>query len=105
VEYQDNFLGLSGCRSFKVTGSDGQRLVSKPVLLINGAYYLDFHGMDTAESIKNFVCVDAQNHIREFCLLTRNRRGTFTLRVNPPFSPLRAFALAMTAFHTGIYHR
>jgi hypothetical protein len=105
VEYQGNFLGLAGCRSFRVTCADGRRLVSKPPLLIHGGYYLDFHGMDTAESVKNFICVDPQDQTKEFCLLTRNRRGTFTLRVKPPFSPLCAFALALTAFHTGIYHR
>jgi hypothetical protein len=105
VEYQDNFLGLSGSRSFTVTYDDGHRFVSKPSAFINGHYYLDFHDLDTTESVKNFICVHPRNHSQEFCLLTKNSRGTFTLRVNPPFSILHGFALALTTFHTGLYHR
>jgi hypothetical protein len=105
IEYRSNFLGQGGRRSFEVELPDGTCLVSKPWLLMRGRYYLDFHGMETTTSIKNFICVDKRNQSRELCLLTRKPDGGFGLRISESLPVLHAFALAVTNFHTGIFHR
>ncbi|OHT11506.1 hypothetical protein TRFO_19050 [Tritrichomonas foetus] len=106
VQYGENFLGRNGCRSFELTFSDGSKFISKPPIVINGNYYQDFHDLNTIQSIKNFVCVDKEDYVKEVCIFVRSSTNDrFTIRISRPFTLFSAFALALTSLHTGIFHR
>jgi hypothetical protein len=108
IEYNENFLGRHGPRSFKVTLQDEERnkvFVLKPPIVINGEYYQNFKDLVTVPSIKNFICVAEKNFSHEVCVFVRNPNNTFTLRVTKPFSLFHGFCLALTSLHTGIFHR
>ena len=108
IEYDENFMGRHGPRSFKVTFLDTEKnqvFVLKPPIVINGEYYQDFHDLATVPSIKNFICVAQNNFAQEVCIFVRNPDNTFTLRITDPFSLYHAFCLALTSLHTGLFHR
>ena len=104
VEYIENFLGRHGPRNFKLYLND-HIFQEKPPLIINGDFFQDFHDMTLVPSIKNFVCIDSENFSKEVCLFVKTDQDTFTLRVLEPFSLFIGFTLALTALHTGLYHR
>jgi hypothetical protein len=103
VEYSQQFMSQCSYRSFTIAFPDGRQFYSKPPVSISGNYYLDFHDMESVESVRNFVCLSQQDS-SEVCLLTRSADDKFALRVCEPFTVLHAFCLAMTSFHTGLCH-
>ena len=104
IEYIENFLGRHGPRNFKLFFRE-HMFQEKPPLVVNGEYFQDFHDMKLIPSIKNFVCVDSENFSKEVCLFVKSEKDIFILRVMEPFSLFIGFTLALTALHTGIYHR
>ncbi|OHT11112.1 hypothetical protein TRFO_04071 [Tritrichomonas foetus] len=108
IEYNENFLGRNGCRTFSVimNNTPNKKFISKPPIVISGNYYQDFHDMETVQSVKNFMCVDKDDFTKEVCAFTRTHvNHCFMLRIREPFTMFIGFALALTSLHTGIFHR
>ena len=105
VEYQSNIGGRNGARVFRVRGIGDRVYCSKPPVVINGNYFLDFHSRDAQPSAKNFVLVPDDDYSKEIVLLIKNTEFLFDLRITGPFSLFTAFALALTSLHTGFWHR
>lgn len=105
VEYDENFLGRHGPRTFRVIFEDKQIFLLKPPYIVDGRYYQDFHDLEPVPSIKNFICVPQDDLTREVCTFIRKHDNNFVLRVSNPFSLFSGFALALTSLHTGIFHR
>lgn len=105
VEYDSNFMGANGARSFKIRGIADRVFLSKPPVIINGNYFQDFHGMNLMESIKNLIVVEEGDFSKEILLFGKNTDNVYEMRVTTPFSVFHAFVIAMTALHTGLWHR
>ena len=105
IEYTENFLGRNGARSFKMKLENGKIFVNRPPILISGEFYLDFHGLNALQSIKNFICVQSDDFSKESCILAKLSDDLFYLQISQPFSLFHGFALSLTSLHTGLYHR
>jgi len=105
IEYEENFLGRHGARTFRLIFNEDKVYISKPPVFINGEYYQDLHNIDALPSIKNFICVSKFDFAKEVCILARTESDSFILQIQNPFSIFIAFSLSLTSLHTGLLHR
>ena len=69
----------------------------------HNAYMLDFKGRVTKASVKNFQLVDALRddaHVNVLMQHGRTGANKFTADCQHPFSPLAAFAAAISSLHS-----
>ena len=105
IEYDENFLGRNGCRFFKIFINEKIIYLSKPPLIINNDFFHDFHELDIIPSIKNFIIVPENNLNEENLIFAKTNLNEFILKIKSPFSIFHAFSIALTSFHTGLFHR
>lgn len=67
-----------------------------------GAYVLNFNGRVTMASVKNFQLIAPADHERVALQFGRVGKNEFTMDLRWPFSPLQAFAVALSSFDSKI---
>jgi hypothetical protein len=105
VSYSENVCGRNGSRNFSVVFDQEEIFVVKPLIMIDGGSFQDFHDMEAVQSIKNFVLLAKNDFSREVVMFAKLSETLYELRVTFPFSLLSAFALVLTDLHTGFFHR